>query len=83
MKLKEVARTMHARWQLAAESGNDEPHVNADWLSAAVRPGSDAAAKAGGGELEQHMLAHVSGIGPSLFKVHRVICIMRPLVHAV
>lgn len=74
---------MHARWQLAAESGSDQPHVNANWLSAAVRHGSDAPARAGGGELEQHMLTHVSGIGPSLFKVHSVTCVTRPVARTV
>jgi len=60
---------MHARWQLAAESGNEEPRAHAGWLSAAVRFGGDASARSDGGELQQHMLTHVSGVGPSLFKV--------------
>ena len=68
-KLEEVAQGMHARWQLAAESGNEEPRVHVDWLSTAVRFGADASAMSGGGELEQHMLTRISGVGPSLFKV--------------
>ena len=60
---------MHARWQLAAESGDKEPRVNPGWLSAAVRAEGDTAARPVGGELQQHMLTHVNGVGPSLFKV--------------
>ena len=56
------------RWQLAAESGDEEPQVQPDWL-AAVRNGGEAFSRARGSELEQHMLAHVTGVGPSLFKV--------------
>ena len=82
-KLEDVAKMMHERWQLAAESGSEAPQVQPDWMLAAK--GGEISASSAGGELERHMLAHVTGVGPSLFKVYfACVClrlVLLPLWH--
>lgn len=65
---------MHAAGELAAESAHHEPRVQQAWLSPAARgAGGAASASAGAGSaaqiLEEHMLKHVFGVGPAVFKV--------------
>lgn len=66
---------MHTAGELFAESAHEEPRVHEAWLSSAARSagGSAASAWAGGGSaaqsLEEHMLAHMNGLGPKTFQV--------------